>query len=174
MLALKKSTLIASLGITLFVAFALFVWPTIYRYDHMRLGTSDYPVRTNRLNGKAEVLLPGGWHTPGEESEPAVKSRPLPGEEVAKLQGEPQITNYGWMEFHVYNGSNWDVSEITVLVEVFDADNKPVLSRPYRMTGQVSPQNSSKFLAELGFTLAAGQNWSYGVSGAEGTPPPTR
>jgi len=171
MLALKKSTVLATLGIAVFVVLALYVWPTIYKYDHIKLDTNDYPVRINRLTDKTEFLLLDGWHVSGEQTKPSDTSRQLPSEEVSKLKGQPQIMNYGYLEFYVYNGSNWDVSEITILVEVFDANKIKVISRPYRMTGYVTPQNSSKFLAELEFTLTAGQTWSYSVLSAIGTPP---
>ncbi len=136
----------------------------------MKLEAYDYPVRINRLTGRAEVLYPSGWHAPGEQSRAASQSHELPTGETAKLEGEPRITGRGWMEFQVYNGSHWNVSEITVLVKVFDADKTETISRSYRMTGQVTPQSSSKFLAELGFTLTAGQTWSYSITSAEGTP----
>lgn len=170
MLAFKRSTILATLGLAILVVLALFVWPTVYRYDHMKLDTYDYPVRINRLTGKAEVLFPNGWHAPTQQSQPAAKPQQLPSEDIAKLEGQPEMTNYGWLEFHVYNGSNWNISEITVLVEVFDANKAQKISRPYRMTGSVTPQGSSKFIAELGFTLTPGQTWTYSIVSAEGAP----
>ncbi|MFA4995060.1 MAG: hypothetical protein WC521_07145 [Bdellovibrionales bacterium] len=39
-----------------------FIWPTFYRYDHIKPkeGTS-FPVRINRITGNAEMLLFEGW-----------------------------------------------------------------------------------------------------------------
>lgn len=48
-------------------AFALFVWPTRWRYDHMTVDGDTYPVRLDRLTGHADVLLPGDGWTPVEE-----------------------------------------------------------------------------------------------------------
>lgn len=43
--------------------FAFYVWPTMYRYDHMGRGSGyTYPVRIHRVSGKAEMLTPYGWH----------------------------------------------------------------------------------------------------------------
>ena len=170
MQALKRSTVISILLVVALILLVVLVWPTFYRYDHMRLGTYDYPVKIKGLTGNAEVLYPSGWQAPGEQSRVASKLQELPTEEKAKLQGEPQITSYGWMEFHVYNGSAWNVSEVTVLVKVFNADKTERISRSYRMKGLVTPQSSSKFLADLGFTLNANQTWSYLITSAEGTP----
>lgn len=44
------------------LAFAAFVWPTRYRYDHVTLGQDVYPVRIDRFTGRGEMLVPGhGW-----------------------------------------------------------------------------------------------------------------
>lgn len=39
----------------------LFVWPTLYRYDHLKMGPNSYPVRTHRITGVAELLYWDGW-----------------------------------------------------------------------------------------------------------------
>ena len=43
------------------IPFALYVWPTKYAYDHIKLGTTDFPVRIHRFSGEAEQLSPVGW-----------------------------------------------------------------------------------------------------------------
>jgi hypothetical protein len=46
----------------LLLAFALFVWPTRWRYDHMTVEGDIVPVRMDRLSGRADMLLPDhGW-----------------------------------------------------------------------------------------------------------------
>jgi hypothetical protein len=60
----KPLRLLIAIAITAIVAsFAVYVWPTRYRYDHMSLdGRSDYLVRIDRFSGTAEFLYPGtGW-----------------------------------------------------------------------------------------------------------------
>jgi hypothetical protein len=44
------------------VLFAVFIWPTRYRYEHWAPGGGrSYPVRINRFTGTAERLQPNGW-----------------------------------------------------------------------------------------------------------------
>ncbi len=44
------------------LAFALCVWPTRWRYDHMTVDGDIVPVRMDRLTGRADMLLPDhGW-----------------------------------------------------------------------------------------------------------------
>lgn len=49
-------------------AFAAYVWPTRWRYDHMTVSGDDCPVRMDRFNGNADVLLPGDGWTPVEDA----------------------------------------------------------------------------------------------------------
>ncbi len=42
--------------------FAVFVWPTRYRYDHYSVsGLGSFPIRIDRITGEAEMLRGGGW-----------------------------------------------------------------------------------------------------------------
>lgn len=44
------------------IAFAFWVWPTRWRYDHMTVDGDFVPVRINRITGAADMLLPDhGW-----------------------------------------------------------------------------------------------------------------
>ncbi len=44
------------------LAFALCVWPTRWRYDHMTVDGDIVPVRMDRLTGRADMLIPDhGW-----------------------------------------------------------------------------------------------------------------
>jgi hypothetical protein len=48
------------------VAFALFVWPTRYRYEHMTADSNLVIVRIDRFNGDADMLVPDEGWTPVE------------------------------------------------------------------------------------------------------------
>ena len=44
------------------VVFAVYVWPTRWRYDHMTLEGNIVLVRVDRFSGDADMLLPDeGW-----------------------------------------------------------------------------------------------------------------
>ena len=45
----------------LVVAFAYWVWPTPWRYDHTQVGRLHLPVRTHRITGRAEMLSGTTW-----------------------------------------------------------------------------------------------------------------
>lgn len=53
--------------VILALAFAVFVWPSRWRYDHITVQQDSYLVRTERLTGRTEILVPElGW-TPAEQ-----------------------------------------------------------------------------------------------------------
>jgi hypothetical protein len=52
----------ALLLLALVAAFAAFVWPTRWRYDHMTVDGDLVPVRIDRFSGAADMLVPdSGW-----------------------------------------------------------------------------------------------------------------
>jgi hypothetical protein len=153
--------------ILVLVSFSLlFIWPTVYRYDHMNLGGTVLPVKINRLTGKTEVLYPTGWRVAGTGE---TGRKDLPASELAKITGNAEITLYGWIHFHPYNGSEWRVEEIQVEVTVRENDTV-VLQRRYNLSGNaLYPFNSGEFIADLGFKLNPGQTWSFRIISAKGT-----
>lgn len=167
---LKRSaiqTLLAVIVLAVLAVLAVFVWPSRYKYDHMKLGGSDFPVRIERLTGKTEILRNSGWErSPGE-------SLAFPNGEVAKLVDKESMTLSGEIKVEVYNGSSWQLSEITVLVTVLDDDQKnQILSRTYRLTPEweISPQRDGKFHAFLGVEMIQGQSFTFKITGAKGRP----
>ena len=48
--------------LALVAAFAAYVWPTRFRYDHISVEGDFCPVRIDRFNGDADMLVPDeGW-----------------------------------------------------------------------------------------------------------------
>lgn len=169
----------------LVLTFLLAVWPTVWRYDHMNLGGSVYPVRINRLTGRTERLVPSGWSVMGGGTEGKVERLPLPATELAKITGNLKIEpsfHDGYINFHAYNGSAWTVTEITIeltaeptpprgdLPPGFKLDETVVSQRPYKLSGYaLAPFNSGKFIERLLFEPEPGRTWSFRVVGAKGT-----
>jgi uncharacterized protein (DUF111 family) len=138
----------------------------------MKLRDNDFPVRTDRLSGKSEFLTPGGWTVIADAVESKKSPTELPSEQVGMLTGQATITGSS-VEVHVYNGSHWTASEITVLLTVVDAQNNQVLSRAYSLIPQdvdSTPQSDSVFHNSLGFALEKGQTWTWSITGAKGRP----
>jgi hypothetical protein len=48
--------------VAVLVLFALFVWPTAWRYDVLKQGNWTLPIRTHRVTGQAQIFLSDrGW-----------------------------------------------------------------------------------------------------------------
>jgi hypothetical protein len=68
---MKRLVIIQVFACIVFVFLGIFVWPTRYRYDHIKEGSNTWPVRIDRFTGKAEALYRDyGW----------IKAEPIPPE----------------------------------------------------------------------------------------------
>jgi hypothetical protein len=168
-----KSAVLWASGLGAVIVFALFIWPTAYRYDHMELGAGrSLPVRINRFTGFAEVLYPSGWKAPTQEPNRADPARDLTPDDLQKLDGRASLDRFGKFEFDLYNGTNLYVKEVTVEVVVQDEHRKEILRRLYRIVPQfapASPLRSDHLETYLGFVLAPNQHWNWRLIAAKGT-----
>jgi hypothetical protein len=126
--------------------------------------------------------------------------RELPDSEIAKLDG-PATINGDTLQVSVYNGSSWNLQEITVgltilrpaetktayygparLVTAAVGDNAPVadpvpaekksdLTVLYHLKGTAAPLTTTLFRETLGTTLAPNQDWHWAIVQAKGIPP---
>lgn len=59
---MSRRALVPGLLLFLVFLFALYVWPTRFRYDHMTVDGDIVPVRMDRITGRTDMLLPDhGW-----------------------------------------------------------------------------------------------------------------
>ena len=126
--------------------------------------------------------------------------RELPDSEMAKLDG-PATINGDTLQVSVYNGSSWDLKEITVgltilrpadtrtayygparLVTAAAGDNTPPadpapaekksdLTVLYHLKGTAAPLTTTVFTETLGAAIAANQDWHWAIVQAKGVPP---
>lgn len=106
----------------------------------------------------------------------------LPSSELGKLEGACGLT-YTLLTCDIYNGSNWLVSEIMILITLKERDKKKktdltVSSRRYQMTrysgSDLEPANYAPFQIYLGFGLAKGQHFEWNFVSAWGRPASAR
>jgi hypothetical protein len=147
---------------------AWFVWPTPYRFDTMRSGSSSVPVRINRFSGEAERLTVVGWRAMQSSPATATEAVRLMPAELAKLTGTAGIADYGWINADIYNGNDFDLGYVVISVTVTNADGSAVFTRDYRLSstgGQ--PLQSSSFIADAGYRMQPGQKFSWFIKSAE-------
>src|SRR3972149_1322923 len=101
-LTLKRFEFLTLLLLTLLVG--IFVWPTRFRYDRLKSGDSEFPVRIDRLTGRAEYFAPRrGWIR--DDLESFQPSQELPPADLSKLNCNASIRPPGLFECELYNGS---------------------------------------------------------------------
>jgi hypothetical protein len=122
--------------------------------------------------------------------------RDLPRAELAKLDG-PAIITGDALQVTVYNGTGWQVNEITVGLTIPRpqdsnaaatygsaklvpaaalSDGGPVEKRPdltvlYHIKGSAAPFTTAVFRQDLNATLGPGQEWHWSIVQAQGIPP---
>jgi hypothetical protein len=167
-----KSNLVAVVASAILITcLAFYVWPTRYRYDHLKLGANDYPIRTDRLSGNTEIFFPYGWvKREPSVSHPEVELNP-PDLFALQVTGSMEFDS---VKIQVYNGSKFTISEISVSISTFDGTHNPLISnRVYRLTPSypstsLSPESSGEFTARTGFDFRSPQTWTFSMVGAKG------
>ena len=153
-------------------AFSFYVWPTPFRYDHLKLDKDTYPVRINRFTGSTEVFSPSGWAIIASEDAASTPNLiELSKEDISKLEGTAKITSYGYIECDIYNGTTYTLDEIIIQYTIRQ-DDQVILSRLYDtfldQHNSGDPLAVSKFKAKLGQVPIKGQDWTWKVSSAKG------
>ena len=69
--------IIGIIGLVVLALFAIYVWPTRYSYDHMRMGQRELVVRIDRFSGVTEILYPDGWRVAAPTPKPSPVPSPL-------------------------------------------------------------------------------------------------
>jgi len=120
----------------------------------------------------------------------------LPAGLLAKLDG-PAVISGDTLQVSIYNGSSWDVQEITVGITVVKRENQvaalaasaqllpasdagpaPMLKKPdetflYHLKGSAPPSSTTAFKQALGLNLGPNEEWHWAILQARGLPPAT-
>lgn len=169
----RNSIIIGTIVLLTILAFSTFVWPTIYRYDHMNLNGTVLPVRINRISGKTEILYPSGWasvDTPQKEEQRQDTRVSLPVDELNKLGGNANFY-IDKLSCSIYNGSSYRIDEIVIHISVTDVGSSvPEIDRDYRMksTYFTEPLQTGIFEQYVGFSPQRKQKWSWDIKSALG------
>ena len=119
----------------------------------------------------------------------------LPENELAKLDG-PAVIAGDTLQVSVYNGTKWELREITVGLTIVKRDNRaaaqfgtaqllpasagagpvPMLKKPditllYHMKGSAAPFSTTAFKEALGLNLGSNDEWHWAILQARGIPP---
>jgi hypothetical protein len=142
----------------------------LYRYDSMTVGPLHIPVRIHRVTGRTEGLYPSGWAEIAARPESRRQiSEDLTADELGKLTGTAKITNSGWIEAQIYNGTEKAVREVTVGVSIRNKDGTIAVDRRYALTSSMGRRlSSSEYIAKLGFQLEPGQKLEWSIVSAKG------
>src|SRR3989304_9570841 len=117
-----------------FILFGILFWPTLYQYENITIGGNSFPVRINRLTGNSDIFVLGKW-----SSQDVKNSKILPDSEQYKITGNAGLNGYGSFSGKVYNGSNWNITELTIQVAAKEKDGSMRWNRKYTAKTAIAP-----------------------------------
>lgn len=121
-----------------------------------------------------------------------IKPQSLPETEMTKLDGPATIAGEA-LQVSVYNGTAWDLREITVGLTVFrrandvatqtgtvkiipaamnsSSEKRSDITLLYHMKGTAPPASTTTFQAPLNLPISSDQEWHWAIVQAKGIPP---
>jgi hypothetical protein len=140
----RSAIIVCAMVCTALIICGILFWPTLYRYD--KLG--KFPVRINRITGYAEQLSTSGWWPIGYP-----KSEAIPTNEMEKIIYKTKNIGSGYFEAEVYNGSDWNITEIKVNILAKYRDGTIIWKRDYityvKDISYIPPNKSGMIKAQL-------------------------
>ncbi len=167
----KQNLQWAAIGL---VACAWLYWIYPTPWEQMKLGYAV--VRINRFTGEKQYLSDRGWGKPTlAPATPAYKPPPVPHDrdltvtEIAKLDGKLSISLSGALQGDIYNGNDFTVKKVVILVSITNSDGTLAKSREYKVADYVkfSPLSNTSVLELAGLALDTGQKWSWSITKAQ-------
>jgi hypothetical protein len=173
---------LAIVCVTILIAAAVF-WPTIWRYGEYGAGANSLPMRTNRLTGEAQLMMPNlGWVSQTPE-EPPGDLVALPDSDLVRVTGTAGFKYETSFEALVYNGSPWHIYQIEYEIAAerqrdpfadfakgknIVTDTAPYWKRTFRSNVSIGPLTTSRDFFSVGSVpVSAHTGWR--ILSAKGT-----
>jgi len=133
----------------------------------MKLGDNNYPVRTDRLTGKTEVLAQGGWiEFPKPERDRQDQDLPVEPDELTKITGHAGLDTVGYFKGDIYNGNAFDLASVVVEVEVQNPDKSTDFTRTYDLRETFRALSDTEIIERTDISLGRGQSISWSIKSA--------
>ena len=120
---------LALIGTATVFFFAIFVWPTQWRYFTLGTGTSEVPLRSHRFTDATQRLTLDGWVSQDKLAPGDLSTPKAPEELQGLLSGTSQdgieiqkksVTDTGYIHVSVYNGSSKKIASLKLEVRRTD------------------------------------------------------
>ncbi|HKW68548.1 MAG TPA: hypothetical protein VJP04_14740 [Terriglobales bacterium] len=168
----------------------------IRKTEQQALAAGLVPPPVRRSEPEITCSLAFSAQSPSAPAANASIPQDLPSGVLAKLDG-PAVISGDTLQVSIYNGSSWDVQEITVGITVVKRENQvaalaasaqllpasdagpaPMLKKPdetflYHLKGSAPPSSTTAFKQALGLNLGPNDEWHWAILQARGLPPAT-
>lgn len=156
-----------AIGITLVIVVGALV-AYLYHINNNRYSTVSADGVAYLIDTKTgqSWAMRGNRKIPHNEIGPANKIEKLSESETMKLEGSASLSDTGYFSAEIYNGSNYDITELRVRLIINDRDGSESINRIYTVTprygSSAAQYKSSEFNAGFGVTLNS-RDWTWTI-----------
>lgn len=98
----------------------------------------------------------------------------FPAEEEAKVEGKANITNTGYLNVSLFNGSSWTIKKVQVAITVVKANGEKTGERIYDLSqgynsNDGAPYKTTQYGTNLGYSLGPGENFTWHIKSLMGS-----
>lgn len=154
----KNVIILCGIICTTLIICGILFWPTLYRYDKVKVGESTLPVRINRLTGYTETFFGKQWigeriiKMITQEEKNNIEVEGFFDDRMPKELTNPQekwiplVTNY---KGTIYNGTEWNINKICLSIGGKDKAGKIHWQKLYEVSVYIPPLSRGHCLIEL-------------------------
>ena len=166
----NRSITILAGSMCLIIVFAVTVWPTRYRYDHVSAQGTVLPVRIDRFSGRTEILRGmSGWvAVEAPKNTRSARMLELPAAERVKVTGNAGLLYGTLFEGKLYNASSFYLREVVVTITAQEESGALRWSRQFKDEVFIEPLTTGNFQIQV--TGAEGARLSWTIDQLKGEP----
>ena len=123
-------------------------YPTLYKYEKIRVGQSEIVVKIHRLTGNTEYFLGGEWRLAGQQKEATAETdtnlvnpeEKLPDSAMRRLKAKGGFSFPDLFSVDIYNGNEtWVVSKVIIQITIRNEDGKIRSRNKYEEETRIKP-----------------------------------
>ena len=143
--------------VTIIILAALY-WPTLYKYDKMKIGGNSFIVKINRFTGHTQYFRAGKWIS--QQDKISKKTVVIPIEDKLKISGNGGFSSLSSFSGKIYNGSSWTLTNITIKIVAREKNNTIRWDRKFKTEINIPPLSTGDLYFSVTGESEAESEWS--------------
>jgi hypothetical protein len=94
-------------------------------------------------------------------------ARQLSSDELNKIHGHTSVDSVGYLTGDIYNGNTFDLTSLTVQIDVLNSDKSTDFTRTYNIQKTFNGLSNTKVIERTDISLKRGQSVEWSITSAE-------